>query len=229
MKFTIYLTLILLFFWGCSKSDNKEQKAKSLDELIEVASKETLIYPETYVPGKLICDTLKYNMFNNECIKRANRIMQLAQETQVLQNIINEDMETQEMWKGRNEKLYNEYSEKVRKNVSRRMQMESEWMNILNGLQKDFWKDKKENNMYGYVVVHTFNAKDNNGELVTRTLFFILDKTGKEVLASYDPQTTEMQNFMKVYDSILELGPENISEEEINIEKEVEEIKALFE
>lgn len=229
MKFTIYLTLILFFFCGCAKTENKKQKAKSLNELIEVASKETLIYPETYVPGKMVCDTLKYNMFNNECITKANRIMQLAQETQNLQNIINKDMETQDMWKGKNEKLYNEYSEKVRKNVSRRMQMESEWMNILNGLQKAFWKDKKENHMYGYVVVHTFNAKDNKDELVTRTLFFILDKTGKEVIASYDPQTTEMQNLMKVYDSILELGPENISDEEINIEKEVEEINALFE
>ena len=88
MKFTIYLTLILFFCCGCAKTENKKQKAKSLNELIEVASKETLIYPETYVPGKMVCDTLKYNMFNNECITKANRIMQLAQETQNLQNII---------------------------------------------------------------------------------------------------------------------------------------------
>lgn len=209
---------------SCGKSDEEK-----LNELIAEAAKSTLFIPESYDPVSLQCDSMSINVINEENIKKASRIIELGEKANSIQRSIESDMQQRDFWRGKSSDYYREYANKVEKNVSQRMKWESEMSNLLTELQREYW-DKKENGEFcGYLVAHRFRAKNNVGTVGFCDMIFLLNKDKTEVLSAYNVNDENFQNFMKVIDTIIELGPENISEDNINLEETVNEINSLFE
>ena len=224
MKKLVLIFSILFMLTSCGKSDEEK-----LNELIAEAAKSTLFIPESYDPVSLQCDSMSINVINEENIKKASRIIELGEKANSIQRSIESDMQQRDFWRGKSSDYYREYANKVEKNVSQRMKWESEMSNLLTELQREYW-DKKENGEFcGYLVAHRFRAKNNVGTVGFCDMIFLLNKDKTEVLSAYNVNDENFQNFMKVIDTIIELGPENISEDNINLEETVNEINSLFE
>lgn len=219
MRNFLFLIGISILMVSCGKSD--EEKVK---DLIAEYAKSTLYVPESYDPVETKVDSMFIDIINEKNIKIAARIVELWNESNSLQREIDLNMEERDFWRRGSSEFYRKYSSKVQRDVSKRLEYDNEMFNLINELLKEYWSQANNKELKGYLTRHRFRAKNDAGTTGFCEMIFILNKEKNNVVAAYDVDEPEFQNFMKIIDAVVELGPENINEEPVDIKKSMKKI-----
>ncbi len=220
MKKLVFLLSIVFVLSSCGKSDEEK-----LNNMVAEATKSALYIPESYDPVSIKCDSLGINIINPANIKKSAKIISLVKEAQGVQSQIEFDAEQRDYWRGKYGEFYRDYSKKVQKGKQKKDELQAQANKLFAELIEDYNTDR---GFYGYIVEHTFRAKNNMGNVMFGDWIYILDKDKSKIVAAYDASDDDFLGFNQMIEAMHEIG-ENYNLEEINLEEICDNIKSRFE
>lgn len=114
---------------------------------------------------------------------------------------------------------------KYRKENKKKDELQAQANKLFAELIEDYNTDR---GFYGYIVEHTFRAKNNMGNVMFGDWIYILDKDKSKIVAAYDASDDDFLGFNQMIEAMHEIG-ENYNLEEINLEEICDNIKSRFE
>lgn len=220
MKKLVLLLSIVFVLSSCGKSDEEK-----LNNMVAEATKSALYIPESYDPVSIKCDSLGINIINPANIKKSAKIISLVKEAQGVQRQIECDAEQRDYWRGKYGEFYRDYSKKVQKGKQKKDELQAQANKLFAELIEDYNTDR---GFCGYIVEHTFRAKNNMGNVMFGDWIYILDKDKSKIVAAYDASDDDFLGFNQMIEAMHEVG-ENYNLEEINLEEICDNIKSRFE
>jgi|GEM_PF-4519444 len=186
-----------LLFISCGSEE------KRVNKLIADASKSMLYYPDSYDPVNLKIDSLFTDIITEKNIKKANRLVAINSQLELLQGEIEYSEEQVKYWRdlGFAYEMVRQYSREVESKTQKKDELIEEGLQLYSELKDAI---NGERSFRGFVVEHRFRAKSNSGNVSMSDMLFILNKEKTEVLKGYDESDIEFQNFLQVINEIKE-------------------------
>lgn len=220
MKKILLLVLSVIILTGCKSEEDK------LKDLAINHVKNYMYVPDSFDLIDAKTNEARIDMIDTKYINLSEEVFNAKDMSDQYQERINRYMSLRDSYP-QGSTQYNQWEQEVRREVSQRMKYDSRISNLINKVGKDYFFPT--NPEKGYFVYLSFRAKDQSGNVDISNVMVIIDEQGKNVLRVFDLDSPSMRKFMQVYSTVKDLKPEDISDEEVDLEQLTNEISSYFE
>lgn len=216
MKKTFIILATLLFLCGCGKSEEEK-----VNDVIAESVKSTLYYPDSYDPVSTDIKPINIDIFTNDNLYKAKKLFNLGDEVESLDRQI--EVNTRMLQFGR------EYSDKLNKAKKKKEEYNNEINNIISEIQKEYYTQKKEDELQGYLVAHKFRNKNNYGNVDINEFLLILNKDKTNVDFMIDGNSVDFLKLSTIISLVGNLGEDEKPNGNETLRKTFDNIKMMIE